>query len=317
MTYDPSAAHGVDLICLGEPLVEFNHHRDGQVEQGFGGDTSNCAIAAARQGARVGYVSAVGDDAHGAALFALWAREGVDARHVRVSRDYPTGYYTVTHNSSGHDFRYHRSGSAASHLSCGELPMAYLCSTRVLHVSAISQAISAVARDCVLHAIRQVRRHGVRVSYDTNLRLQLWSLDEARSVIHAAISECDIALPGLEDAQRLTGLDDPLAIVDFYQALGPHTVVLTLGANGALVANGLQRVHVPGVAVSAVDATAAGDTFDGALLACWLDGASIESAARYANVAAALSTTRYGAVQAMPTRAEVELFARNVDGARR
>jgi 2-dehydro-3-deoxygluconokinase len=152
------------------------------------------------------------------------------------------------------------------------------------------------------------RTGGVQVSYDTNLRLQLWSLEEARDTVHAAVAEADIALPGLDDAVQLTGLDDPDAIVDFYLSLGPRVVVLSLGADGLLVAAGGRRERVPGHAVSVVDATGAGDTLDGAFLAMLDAGADPFEAARHANAAAALSATGYGAVDPIPTRAEVEAF---------
>jgi len=88
-----------DLICLGEPLLEFSSvTREGETVylQGYGGDTSNCAVAAARQGARVGYVTRLGDDAFGKAFLDLWAREGVDTAGVTIEPDAPTGIYFIT-----------------------------------------------------------------------------------------------------------------------------------------------------------------------------------------------------------------------------
>ena len=151
----------------------------------------------------------------------------------------------------------------------------------------------------MFEAISIARDAGVRVSYDTNLRLKLWPLERARAITHQAMSMADIALPGYDDARQLTGLDGADDIVDFYLDLGASSVALTLGAEGTLVAG-------DAIEVEAVDATAAGDTFDGALLAQLCAGADLESAARYANGAAALSTTGYGAVAPMPTRDAVE-----------
>ena len=122
------------------------------------------------------------------------------------------------------------------------------------------------------------------------------------------MAQCDIALPGLDDAKDLTGLKDPDAIVDFYQSLGPRIVALTLGSKGTLVATEDQRELVPVTPVDAVDATAAGDTFDGSFLSQLVAGKSPFEAARYANAAAALSTLGYGAVAPMPTHDRVEAF---------
>ena len=109
----------VDILAYGEPMVEFNQtgQGDGRLYlQGFGGDSSNFAIAAARQGARVGYFSALGDDAHGRMLRALWDEEGVDHTDVKVDAAACTAIYFVTHGARGHDFHFYRSGSAASRL---------------------------------------------------------------------------------------------------------------------------------------------------------------------------------------------------------
>ncbi len=295
-----------DLICLGEPLLEFSAvRRDGETLYlpGYGGDTSNCAIAAARQGARVGYVTALGDDAFGREFLELWAREGVDATGVALDPQAPTGVYFISYRDGQHLFTYRRAGSAASRMTPESLPLDTLRRARMLHVSGISQAISDSACDAVFAAMAAARSTGAQVSYDTNLRLKLWPLARARAVIHAAMAQADIALPGLEDARQLTGLEDPRAIVDFYLDLGPRIVALTMGSAGTLVATPELRATVPAHAVEPVDATAAGDTFDGAFLARLLAGDGIEAAARYANVAAALSTLGHGAVAPMP-RAE-------------
>lgn len=297
-----------DILCLGEPMLEFNQQPDGNYLPGHGGDTSNCAIAAARQGAAVGYVTHIGADTFGNSFMDLWAQEGVDTSTVKQVPDAHTGVYFVTHGENGHEFSYFRAGSASSRMSAADLPAKALQSAKILHVSGISQAISDTAADAVFEAIRIVKAAGGKVSYDTNLRLKLWPLERARAVTHAAMAQCDIALPGLEDAQQLTGLSDPDAIADFYLELGAGVVALTLGAEGTLVATPETRERVKGRRVEAVDATAAGDTFDGAFLARLAAGDTPFEAARYANAAAALSTRGYGAVAPMPRKDAVEAF---------
>lgn len=289
-------------------MLEFNQQPDGRYLPGHGGDTSNCAIAAARQGASVGYVTHIGADTFGDSFMSLWADEGVDTSTVKQVTDAHTGVYFVTHGPDGHQFSYFRAGSASSRMGPEDLPVDALKQAEILHVSGISQAISDRAADCVFAAIAQVRAAGGRVSYDTNLRLKLWPLDRARAVIHAAMAKCDIALPGLDDAEHLTGLTDPDAIADFYLHLGASIVALTLGAQGTLVATPDERRRISGRQVKAVDATAAGDTFDGAFLARLVEGDTPFEAARYANAAAALSTLGYGAVAPMPDRAAVQDF---------
>jgi 2-dehydro-3-deoxygluconokinase len=298
-----------DLLCLGEPMLEFNRQPagpDGRVLylEGHGGDTSNAAIAAARSGAKVGYVTAIGMDAPGDSFMALWAAEGVDTATVRRDPDAPTGLYVVRHDAAGHHFTFYRSGSAAARYRPSDLPEDAIRSARILHLSGISQAISDSACDAGFRAIELARAAGVAVSYDTNLRLRLWPSARAAAVIHAAIGMADIALPSLDDATALTGLTDPDAVADFYLRLCP-TVLLKCGADGCLVATREARTRIPAHRVAAVDATGAGDTFAGALLARLLAGDDVVTAARYANAAAALATTGYGAVAPIPREAAV------------
>lgn len=297
----------LDIVCLGEPMVEFNQADDeGRYLFGHGGDTSNCAIAAARAGASVGYVTRLGADEFGDSFMRLWADNGVDASRVTRDPAAHTGVYFVTHGAEGHVFSYLRAGSAASRIGPADVPGDYIAAAKILHVSSISMAISPSAADAVLEAIRVARDAGTLVSFDTNLRLRLWPLARAQAMTHAAMALCDIALPGLDDARQLAGLDDPDAIADFYLGLGARIVALTLGAQGCLVATGAERRRVPGIGVEAVDATGAGDTFDGNFLAEYLRTGDPFEAARYANAAAALSTTGYSAVKPMPMRADVE-----------
>ncbi len=300
-----------DIVCLGEPLLEFNQQPDGRYLAGHGGDTSNCAIAAARQGASVGLVTCIGEDAFGDSFLKLWAKENVDTSAVARDPEAHTGVYFVTHRANEHQFTYFRSGSAASRMAPEMLPRDYIRSAKILHVSGISQAISDTAADAVFAAIELAREAGVKVAYDTNLRLTLWPRERARAVIHAAMTRVHIALPGLDDAIELTGQSHPDAIVDFYLNLGARVVALTLGPEGTLVATPDERARIGGRRVEPVDATAAGDTFDGAFLAETAAGRTPLEAAAYANAAAALSTQGYGAVAPMPRRDEVLAFMEN------
>jgi 2-dehydro-3-deoxygluconokinase len=296
---------GLDLLCLGEPMLEFNQ-RPPTAEgtalylAGHGGDTSNAAIAAARQGARVGYATAIGSDDAGDSFMALWAREGVDTSAVRRDPRHATASYFVRHDAAGHHFQYYRCHSAASHYAPADLPREAIAAARMLYASGISQAISDSAADAVFEAIAIARAHGRRVAYDTNYRPRLWPVPRAAAVIHAAVAQCDIVLPSLEDATALTGLADADRIADFYLRLGPGIVALKLGARGALLATCDGRCHLPPHPCRAIDATGAGDTFTGSFLSRLLAGDAPEQAARYAGCAAALMTEGYGAVAPIP-----------------
>lgn len=300
----------LDIVALGEAMVEFNQ-TPGQAPdeppmylQGFGGDTSNAAIAAARAGARVAYLSRLGNDRWGERLMDLWQRENVDTRAVLRDAQAPTGMYFVSHDAQGHHFSYARAGSAASRMQATDLAhwQDAIASSHWLHLSGISLAISASACDTAFAAMQCARSSGTRVALDSNLRLSLWPLPRAQACIRHAVRLCDVFLPSLEDMTALTGLTQAQDIVDWSHAQGAAQVVLKLGADGALASDGAQRRSVPGYAVHARDATGAGDCFAGNLLAQLSSGRNLWDATAYANAAAALSVQGIGAVSPLPRR---------------
>ncbi|GAB5377165.1 MAG: sugar kinase [Acuticoccus sp.] len=296
----------IDILSFGEPLIEFNNRGGTAFVKGFGGDTSNVAIAAARQGATTGMIAHIGTDAFGDDLMGLWANEGVSTATVRRDPDAPTGIYFVDHGPDGHTFSYRRAGSAASRVTPDELPLEAIRAARTLHVSGISLAISDSACDASFAAMREAREAGVTVSFDLNLRKQLWPIDRARALIHAALAHTDIALPGLDDASALTGLDDPREIIALYRSFGPRIVALTLGEGGALVADGEAIHEIPPRPADLVDASGAGDCFDGSFLARLIAGDDTRAAAEYATVAASLSVEGVSAIAPIPRKDAVE-----------
>lgn len=299
-----------EFLALGEPLVEFTevdlpghgpHYR-----MGFGGDTMNATIAAARQGARTGYITALGRDMFGEALRGLWRDEGVDASGVAEDADAPTGVYFVKPEPAGRAFTYLRKGSAASRFGPGMLPRDMIAAARILHVSAISMAVSQSMRAAVFEAIAIAREAGVAVSLDTNLRLALWDLDLARETIFAAIPQTDVLFPSEDEAETLTGLTGADRLADRFLAMGAPLVVLKRGERGALIATPGGRTEIPPAPSEPVDSTGAGDSFAGAFLAHWLAHGDATRAGRAAAAVAARVVSGYGAIAPIPTKSQIE-----------
>jgi 2-dehydro-3-deoxygluconokinase len=302
-----------DIVSLGEPLVEFNQTRGDDphaYRQGFGGDTSNMAIAAARLGARVAYVTRVGDDTFGKQFRALWSAEGVAHDGVATDADAPTGIYFVTHGPTGHAFSYMRAGSAASRMTPATLPLDLIRAAGALHVSGISQAISTSACDAVFAAIGAAREAGARVFYDPNLRPRLWPRERARAIALATIGASDWVLPSREDVEWIFGTGETDDVIAACRGVGARGIVYKRGADGCVVDDGRTREIVAPHRVATVDATGAGDCFDGAFAARLAAGDDPFSAARYANAAAAIATTGFGAVDPLPRPKDVDALLR-------
>ena len=296
-----------EILGLGEPLIELVRLPDPidgrpAYVQGFGGETSTALIAAARQGGRAGYVSAVGDDMFGEALRALWTREGVDHSNVLTTENAPTGVCFIDPDPSGRRFTYARTGSAASRFHAKDLPEPAIAAAKVLHVSGITLAISADMRVASLAAAEIAEKQGTQVSLDLNHRPKLWSEAEARAVILEICPYVDIVFASDDEAKLLFGDDTPDAIADRFLALGAKIVIAKQGAKGALLAMANERFPIPPAASKAIDSSGAGDSFAGAFLAWFLEtGDHLISARKAAEVAAA-TVSGLGAVEPIPRR---------------
>jgi 2-dehydro-3-deoxygluconokinase len=303
-----------DIIAIGEPLIEFNQlppDRGGRADgrlylKGFGGDASNAMIAAARQGARTGFLTRLSKDENAQSLRNLWDEERIDYARCVEDENAPTGLYFVSHGENGHSFSFLRKNSASALMTEADVPEDYIAQAKILHITGISLAISEKARAACFRSITIAKAAGVKVSLDTNLRLRLWSIEIARDIITQAISLCDIALPSFDDIVQISGLSDTDAIIEWCHARGPGLVALKLGAKGAIVSDGENRHAIPPFPCKPIDATGAGDAFGGAFLARLLAGDAIDTAGRYAAACAALSTEGYGAVEPIPNARKVQ-----------
>ena len=301
-----------DILSLGEPMWEMSAipSEPGKYTLGFGGDTANFCVAAARQGASVGYITRIGDDPFGAALQTMWEKEGIDCSQVTVDYAASTGGYFVHHNAGGHQFSYARSGSAASRLAPGDIDPDVVADALFVHSSGITQAISHTARAATLSLFREARDNGLTTAFDGNLRTRLWTVSDAREALAEILPLTDYFFPSIEDARALSGSEDHDTILSWAHKMGAQVVLLKLGADGVKISQGegADVMHMASFSVDTVDATGAGDCFAGAAIARMAMGDLFLDAVRYANAAAALTTTGYGAISAIPQRDEVKAF---------
>ncbi len=305
-----------DLIAIGEPLVELaaeSAGRLGDVDRfryGWGGDTANFVLAAARLGGACGYVTRVGRDAFGDAFVAMLETHGVDASRVILDEDHHTGLYFVTYSEDRkHRFDYVRRGSAASHLAGADIDPDYVGSARVLHASGISQAISRSSAEAVRVAMELARKAGTAVSYDANVRPVLSDSETLRRNFEVALDLADVVFVSEEDSTHLFGETPFEDVLDRIVGERPRLAVAKLGADGCQISSDTgERLHVPAWRIDAVDATGAGDAFSAGFLLSLLRDAGLNEAGRYANAVGALTATGVGAIAPQPSHAEVTAF---------
>ena len=305
-----------DLIAIGEPLVEMAAEAAGRLgdvdrfRSGWGGDTANFVLAAARLGGACGYVTRVGQDAFGRAFVEMLGRQGVDASHVKPDEEHHTGLYFVTYTEERkHRFDYVRRGSAASYLAGADIDPDYVAGARVLHASGISQAISRSCADAVGVAMALAREAGTTVSYDANVRPALGDRDTLRHNFEAAVALADVVFVSEEDSAYLYGGTPLEAVLDRIVEERPRLAVAKLGADGCLIKSDAgEHCRIPAWRVDAVDATGAGDAFSAGFVLSLLRDAELAEAGRYANAVGALTASGVGAIAPQPSHADVMTF---------
>ena len=309
----------IDITTIGEILIDLT--QSGRTEQGIprfdanpGGAPANLAVAAARLGARTAFIGRVGNDSFGDYLKRCLAENGVDVRGMSVDEKARTTLAVVALDERGErTFSFYRDPSADVNLSMDHVPMELLGGTKVLHFGSVSLTAEP-ARTATLEAAKTAKASGANVSYDPNYRASLWP-DEETAVRNMTepLSMVDILKVSDEELPLLTGCTDPEKGSARLAEKGVRLVLVTLGAHGAFYRFDSHTGHVPGVPCQVGDTNGSGDTFFGAALSQLVKLSSLdqltvpelERILAFANKAASITTSRHGAIPAMPTLAEV------------
>ncbi len=311
----------IDVTALGELLVDFTEsgvsaQGNPLLEANPGGAPCNVLAMLAKLGRRTAFIGKVGGDPFGEELRRAAAEAGIDVRALLSDARYPTALAFVRRTAGGdRDFRFYRDGAADTMLRADEVPEELIAASRVFHFGSLSMTHPA-AREATETALSYAKKHGCLVSFDPNLRPPLWSsLDEARARIDYGLRRCGLLKIADDELRWFTGREDLEEGVKALRAeYGIPLLLLTRGREGSSAFLGDARADAPAFPTEdTVDATGAGDCF----CACALDFVlahgmeklrekELRALLRFANAAAALVTTRKGALRAMPTRAEAE-----------
>lgn len=262
------------FLAIGECMAELAPAAaPGEYRLGFAGDTFNTAwyLARLRPDATVSFFTAIGTDAISQKMRDALVASGIDGSHVRAVPDRTVGLYLISLDNGERSFSYWRGQSAARQLAEDPDALAQaIDQADFVYFSGITLAIlDATSRQTLLSALRKARASGKKIAFDPNLRPRLWSdtSEMTRAVMQgAAVS--DIALPSFEDEASWFSDVDPVATADRYSAAGATTVVVKNGADPVHYRQGEThgRTAVPPLS-SVVDTTAAGDSFNAAILA--------------------------------------------------
>jgi fructokinase len=312
-----------DVIALGELLIDFVSTQPGlslaeapAFQKAPGGAPANVAVGLARLGISSGFMGKVGDDPFGHFLAQTLANDGVDTSTLHFSKEARTALAFVSLRADGErDFMFYRHPSADMLLRPDEISDDALRGARAFHFGSIT-LIGEPSRSATYYAAQTARDMGLLVSYDPNLRLNLWpSADAARAGIMLGWPLANVIKITDEELAFLTGIADPILAASDLWHDNLRLLVVTRGRAGCTFITSTFTGGVPGFPVHSVDTTGAGDGFVAGLLKGLLeqpqafgDANRLQKLCRYANAVGALTTTRRGAIPALPTAAAVATF---------
>lgn len=294
------------MMPIGTKGIEYSSN----FEKSFGGAETNVAIGLARLGRRVGWFSRLGKDPLGRMILKRIQGEGVDTSRVELTPDAPTGMMIREVVSGKSSVYYYRKNSAASTLRPEHLDESYIAQAKYLHMTGITPALSESCKETIREAIRLAKKNGVKVVFDPNLRLKLWTIEEARATLLSFAEEADIFLPGLDELKLLYDTQDFDEIVARLRKL-PGISILK-GDNENYVVEKDSLTSVPFFKVDrVVDTVGAGDGFCAGFLTGLLRGYSYEEAVRLGNLVGSMVVQMEGDWEALPTWEQVEAVLYN------
>ena len=306
-----------EVISVGTMLVEVMREdldepldRPGTFVGPFpSGDTPIYIDTVARLGRSAGFVGCVGDDDFGRCLLDRFARDGVDASQVRVLPEHSTGVAFVAYfGDASRRFLFHWRHAAAGQPAPDHIEPAYMAEAKWLHLTGCNLAVCESARQACYKALECIPR-SARVSFDPNIRPEVLSVDEIRSICQPVLDRADIFLPSATEAMLFTGADSDEDGCRHLAAQG-KLVILKQGALGCRIYSEDGVIAVPAYPLKEVDPTGAGDSFCAGITVALLEGMDLASAGRFANAVGGLAITRKGPMEGAPTREQVAALMR-------
>lgn len=306
----------MDIITVGEMVIDFlPGDEPGIYIRKAGGAPANAAIAMARGGLKAGFCGRVGDDDFGRFLYGVLAENQVAALCPELVSEAITTMAFVTLNAEGdRSFTFARKPGADMFLTRADVDRAGVRDATVVHAGSCSMSRDPAA-DATVYAMEQARDAGRLVSYDINYRNLLWNDDRAAatSAVRRILPMVDLLKLSDEETDMFCEDGDVAAAAQRY---GIEVVVRTLGADGADCYWNGRVLHIPGRKANCVDTTGAGDAFWGGFLtyllksglksAADLSEPLLRGALEYGNVAGWLCVQKKGAIESLPTAAEIE-----------
>jgi 2-dehydro-3-deoxygluconokinase len=298
-----------DVITIGDAMITFNPVVTGPMrfvstfERKIGGAELNVAIGCSRLGLKTGWISRLGNDEFGRHIFNTVRGEGIDVSQLELVDGYPTSlnFKEIMGDGSVRTF-YYRTNSPTTALTIETLSEEYIKNSKVLHITGIFPAVDKEKNiDLIKYAISLAKKHGVLVSFDPNIRLKLWTKEEARTVLREFLPYVDIFLTGEEEAELLLGTSDPREVIELGKAFGISHIAIKQGEKGSVGYQNGEYIEAPAFkAKKVVDTVGAGDGFDSGFIYGLLNQWPLQKTLQFANVIGSMVVSVSGDNEGLP-----------------
>ena len=281
----------MDVITIGDGMIAMCPIQKGPIifsntfERKVGGAELNVAIGCSRLGLKAGWISRLGNDDFGKHILKTARGEGIDISEAKLVNEYQTSVYfrEVLSDGSSRSF-YYREKSPTSTMGLEDLSEEYFKSSKILHITGVFPSISNNNQNIILEAVKLAKKLNLMVSFDPNIRLKMWTKEEAKSFIEKILPSVDILLIGDEELEILLEDNNIEKAIKTFHSYGIGRVIIKKGAKGAIGSDGKKVYEVPPIKPKAViDTVGAGDGFAAGFLTALLKGETLENCIRFAN----------------------------------
>ena len=298
----------MDVITIGDAMIAMCPQEKGPIifcdtfKRKVGGAELNVAIGCARLGLKSGWISRLGNDDFGKYILKTVRGEGIDTSKVELVDGYPTSVYfrEVLADGSSRSF-YYKEKSPTSTMRCEDLNENYFKEAKVLHITGVFPSITKNNQDIILESVKLAKKNNLTISFDPNIRLKMWTKEEAKSYIEKILPSVDILLIGDEEIEILLGETTIEDAIKNFHGYGIGTVIVKKGAKGAIGSDGKNVYEVEAIKPKAlVDTVGAGDGFAAGFLTELLKGGNLEECVRFANAVGSLVVGVEGDNEGLP-----------------
>jgi 2-dehydro-3-deoxygluconokinase len=308
----------MDIVTIGETMALFTPIEERPLKysptlsKSIGGAESNVAIGLSRLGKKTRWIGRLGKDPFGDLIMSTLAGENVElSKVVRDESHLTSVYFKDIYRAGEPTVYYYRKCSASSVWNPDHVKEDWFIDSKILHMTGITPALGEETLSFTMECMIMAKSLGLTVSFDPNIRFKLWEEERARKALLSLISLCDIFLPGIEEAQFLFGEKPIELLAKEIIELGPHTVAIKLGKDGAF---GMRKDEstftVPGEKVTnIIDTVGAGDAFASGFLSVVAEDVqnfSLEKALEWGNRMGAIVIQGKGDWEILPTLEELK-----------